>query len=190
MLMRHDLSGTQPPAVLPLPIGVVPPTLPALLMAAPSGTHARPPRRHRARRRAVLIPLVTRTTEQEFPRATRAPPHPQPLHAAAVAAAVDFAGRPCEARSTGWIDPLAVGSLRQPGAATPGCCLFWRAADSVSTTTPRRSAKPRHLPGPRGASPRAPPKHEPFNKILGPNPALPRARHDRKPALSDGCFHL
>ena len=173
MLMRHDLSGTQPPAVLPLPIGVIPPTLTAPLMPAPGGAHARLSRRHRARRRAVPIPLVTRTTEQEFPRATRAPPHPQPLHAAAVAAAVDFADRPCEARSTGWIDPLAVGSLRQPGAATPGCCLFGalpplslrqRRADQQSPVTYQK---------PRGASPRAPPNTNPSTKSSGHIPLYP-----------------
>src|SRR5262245_17108698 len=101
MVMRHDLSGAQPPAVLALLIGVISPTLPAPLIPAPSGAHALPARFGRARRRAVVIPPVTRTTEQEFPRAPRASPHRQPPHAAAVAAIVDFVDRPCEARSRG-----------------------------------------------------------------------------------------
>jgi hypothetical protein len=46
------------------------------------------------------------------------------------------------------------------------------------------------LQGRGGAPPRAPPKTISSAKTPRTNPALPRARHDRKPALSDDRVHL
>jgi hypothetical protein len=142
--MRHDLSLRQPLTVRTLPIGVVPPPFPARLVASAGGSNALPPRRPRTRRRAVPIASVTRATEQKFLRASRARPTPQPPHSTAVAAAVDFAGRPCEARSQ-QLDRPSCGRLTSgsPEPATSGCFLLAGAAAAVFTTTPRSEPKPR-----------------------------------------------
>lgn len=144
--MRHDLSVAKPSAVCALPVGVIQPPFPARLVATSGGSNALPPRRCRARRRAVPIAPITGPTEQKFLRTTRACPRPQPPHSTAVAAAVDFARRPCQARShNGWIDPCAVGSLRRLGACYSGPRLFWGRCRRLSTTTRRPSAKPTPL---------------------------------------------
>lgn len=188
--MRHDLSGAQPPAVLALPFGVIETALPACLVAASCLPNTRPARRRRTRRRAVPMPPITGSAQQEFPRATRAPPHPQPLHAAAVAAAVDFAGRPCEARSTGGSTLLRSAHFGSPGPATPRCFLSAGAAAVVSTTTRHPSAKPTRLYRTEGDTPSGSPEDNPFNKTPRTNPALPRARRDRSPAFLDDRFQL
>jgi hypothetical protein len=171
--MRHFFSQAQLLAVPALPSGVSPLTLPARLVQTSRRSNAFPPRGRRARRRAVPTPPITRAAEQKLRRASRASPRPQPPHATAVAAAVDFAGRPCKARSTGGSILLRSAHFGSPEPITSGCCLLG-ALPPLSLRQHRpHQQKPTRLYRTEGDTPSGSPKTIPSTKLPGQIPRFP-----------------
>jgi hypothetical protein len=102
------------------------------------------------------------------------------LHAPTVPSTItQRVDRPLRGRLTS-----AARSLLLRAASLLGRCRF-RLYDNAASFS-KTDALP---PGPRGTPPRRSPETIPSTKTARTNPALPRARHDRKPALFDDRFH-
>jgi hypothetical protein len=192
--MRHDLSGV-PLAVLALAVGVIEPPFPARLVTTAGRTHALPARYSRTGHRAVAVTPIARAAQRKLRHAPRARPHPQ-LHRERHApprwtSRIDRekqnrrgGSRPSHGRS---IHSAARSSLLR-AASFRRRCRQRLYVDSPAKATKAEGEIPLGRPLERNylfnnsrITPAPPP--------LRTNPALPRARHDRHPALFDDRLH-
>lgn len=168
--MRHFLEATLPAslAVLTLAMGMAPPRVSRRSVLLSSPRQARPPRRRRAPGRAVHVSPVAPPAQQELVAAPTALPDPELVHAVASATAGVDCDTDCESqdlqadRRVHTVDPL--GSPEHHLRAV----VFWRRCRLRLYDGRGQVSKKLDRP---------------------PDPAHPRARHDRDPAHLDDRFH-